>query len=133
MLFNVNTLTTSLHLSIWLLPKLNLSDNMPNWFNFDPYCVVASKWVPNLIQQAFYKFPKSVFSMHSLNQMKNQPKVDISLQPPRFTIYSLIVFPFEKFLTDNLKTYLSINADLSIYNLSICNHVPKYKHKFSSY
>ena len=114
------------------MPKLNLSDNMPNWFNFDPYCVVASKWVPNLIQQAFYKFPESVFSMHSLNQMKNQPKVDISLQPPRFTIYSLIVFPFEKFLTDNLKTYLSINADLSIYNLSIYNHLPKYKHKFSS-
>ena len=31
--------------------------------------------------------------------MKNQPKFDVSLQPP------LIVFPFEKFFTNNLKTY----------------------------
>ena len=106
---------------------------MPTGFNFDPYCVIASKWVSNLIQQAFYKLLKSVFSMHSLNQMKKQAKVDISLQPPRSTIYSLIVFPFEKVLTDNLKIYLSINGDLSIYNLSIYNHLPKYKDKFSSY
>ena len=33
--------------------------------------------------------------------MKNQPKFDFSLQPLRFTIHSLMVFPFEKFLTDN--------------------------------
>ena len=37
--------------------------------------------------------------------MKNQLKFDASLQPPHFTIHSLTVFPFEKFLTDNLKAY----------------------------
>ena len=35
---------------------------------------------------------------------EKQPKFDVSLQPPRFTIYSLMIFPFEKLLTDNLKT-----------------------------
>ena len=38
---------------------MNLCDNMPNWFNFDPYCVIALKWVPNL--QAYYKLPKTCF------------------------------------------------------------------------
>ena len=37
--------------------------------------------------------------------MKKQPKFDVSLQPPRFTIYSQMFVPFEKFLTDKLKTY----------------------------
>ena len=37
--------------------------------------------------------------------MKSQPQFDVSLQPPRFTIHSLMVFPFENVLTDNLKTY----------------------------
>ena len=37
--------------------------------------------------------------------MKKQPEFVVSLQPPRFTIHSLMVFPFEKFLTDNLETY----------------------------
>ena len=32
------------------------------------------------------------------------PKFTVLLEPPRFTIYSLVVFPFEKFLTDDLKT-----------------------------
>ena len=41
----------------------------------------------------------------SVDQIKNQPKFDVSFQPPRFTIHSLTVIPFEKFLTDNLKTY----------------------------
>ena len=36
--------------------------------------------------------------------MKKQPKFDVPLQPSRFTIYSLIEFSFEKFMTDNLKT-----------------------------
>ena len=48
--------------------------------------------------------PKSISSRHSVDQMKKQPKFDDSLQPPRFTMYSLMVFPFEKFLTDNLNT-----------------------------
>ena len=37
--------------------------------------------------------------------MKHQSKFDVWLQPPRFKIRSLMVFPFRKFLTDNLKTY----------------------------
>ena len=37
--------------------------------------------------------------------MKKQPKFDVSLESTGFTIHSLMVFPFEKFLTDNLKTY----------------------------
>ena len=37
--------------------------------------------------------------------MKKQPKFDVSLESTGFTIHSLMVFPFENFLTDNLKTY----------------------------
>ena len=37
--------------------------------------------------------------------MKNQPKFDVSLQPPRFTIHSLMIFPFEELLTDDLNIY----------------------------
>ena len=51
---------------------------------------------------------------------EKQPKFDISLQPPRFTIYSLIIFLFEKFLTD--KTYLG-------YDVYIYNTIPKYNPK----
>ena len=36
--------------------------------------------------------------------MKKEPKFDVSLQPLRFTIYSVMVFSFEKFMADNLKT-----------------------------
>ena len=37
--------------------------------------------------------------------MKKQPKFDVSLESTGFTIHSLMVFPFDKFLTDNLKPY----------------------------
>ena len=37
--------------------------------------------------------------------MEKQSKFGVSLEPPGFTIHSLIVFPFEKFLTDSLKAY----------------------------
>ena len=36
--------------------------------------------------------------------MEKRHSFDVSLQPPRPRIYSLMVFPFEKYLTDNLKT-----------------------------
>ena len=58
---------------------------------------------------------KSVSSTHSVGQMKNSQmknKCDVLLQLPRFTIYSLMVFPFEKFLTD--KTYLGKHLYLFI-------------------
>ena len=76
---------------------------MPNWFNFDPYCVIASKWVPNLMN----KLPKICFlyTCYRTNK-KKQSKFDGSLQPARFTVYSLMTFPFKTFLTDNLKTYV---------------------------
>ena len=37
--------------------------------------------------------------------MKKQPKFNVSLESTGFTMHSLMVFPLEKFLTDNLKTY----------------------------
>ena len=48
---------------------------------------------------------KSASSTHTVEQIKNQPKFDFSIQPQHFTKHSLIVFPFETILTDNLKTY----------------------------
>ena len=64
---------------------MNSSDNMPNWFNFDPYCVIASKWVPNPINKLI-SCPKSISSTHSVDQMKKQSKSDVSLQPPFYNI-----------------------------------------------
>ena len=37
--------------------------------------------------------------------MKKQHKFDVLLESLGFTIHSVMVFPFEKFLTDNLKPY----------------------------
>ena len=48
---------------------------------------------------------KSVSSTHSVDQMKKQHKFDVLLESLGFTIHSLMVFPFAKFLTDNLKPY----------------------------
>ena len=45
-----------------------------------------------------------IIAKDSVGQMKKQPKFDVSLQPRRFTIYPLMVFQFDKFLTDNLRT-----------------------------
>ena len=56
-----------------------------------------------------------MFPLHIL-----RPKFDVSLQPPRFTIYSLMVFLFEKFLTDSLKTYgLSFHDNIPKYNQNL--------------
>ena len=57
--------------------------------------------------------------------MKNSPNLfDVSLQPPRFAVYSLMVFVFEKFLTD--KACLG-------YDLSIYNNIPKCNQNHLSY
>ena len=48
---------------------------------------------------------KSVSSTHSVDQMKKQHKFDVLLESLGFTIHSLMVFLFAKFLTDNLKLY----------------------------
>ena len=37
--------------------------------------------------------------------MKKQHKFDVLLESLSFTIHSIMVFPFAKFLTDNLKHY----------------------------
>ena len=37
--------------------------------------------------------------------MKKQHKFDVLLESLGFTMHSLMVFPFAKFLTDNLKPY----------------------------
>ena len=65
-------------------------------------CVIVSRWVHNLIWQAYINCPKSVYTFCRPNEKR--PKFGVSLQHQRFTIYSLMVFSFEKFLTD--KSYL---------------------------
>ena len=47
--------------------------------------IIVSKWVPNLIWQAYCK----LFLYTYLDQIKNQSKFCVPLQPPRFTIHSL--------------------------------------------
>ena len=76
-----------------MLPKMNLSHNMSNSFNFDPqllncikmgcqsYLTGLSQDVENLISVA-----------HFVDQMK-QPKFDASLQLSCLTIYSQKDFP----------------------------------------
>ena len=61
--------------------------------------------LPISFDKLFKSSSKSVFSTHTIGQIKNQPKFDHSLQPPPYIVHSLIVFPFEKLLTDTLKTY----------------------------
>ena len=80
-------------------------------------CVIVSKWVHNLIWQAYYKLLKICFFYTFCIANEKQAKFDVPLQPPRFTIYPLMIFLFEKFLTD--KTYLGYN--LSIYNITYLN------------
>ena len=109
-LFNVNTRPTSLHLSNYCQKWTQVTICQTDLI-LTLNCVVASKWVPNLIWQAFYKLPKICFFYTSCRPNEKQPKFDVSLQPPCFTIYSLKIFLSEKFLTD--KTYLGY--DLSIY------------------
>ena len=59
--------------------------------------VIASNWVPNLIWQAYLKlFEKSVSSTHTVDQMNNQSKSDVSLQPPHFKVHSLKFFMIQK-------------------------------------
>ena len=59
--------------------------------------VIVSKWVSHLIWQAYYKlFEKLVSSAHTIDQMKNQSKFDVLLQPPCFTIHSLKFFMIHK-------------------------------------
>ena len=50
--------------------------------------------------------------------MKKQSRFDVSLQPPCFTINSLMTFLFYNFFTDNLKIY---------------KNIPNYNQNFSSY
>ena len=101
----INKLITSYSKCVSSRHSVSLRDNMLNWFNFDLFSVIASKRVPNLINKLITSYSKCVSSRHSVDQMKKLPKFDVSFQPPCFTLYSLIVFPFENFLTDNLKTY----------------------------
>ena len=63
---------------------------------------------------AYYKLPKICFLYICCRPNEKEPKFDVSLQPTYFTIYSLMVSPFEKFLTDNLKTCPLIIIHLNI-------------------
>ena len=63
------------------------------------------------------KLPKICFLYTLCRPHEKQPKLDVSLQPPLYTIYLPMVFPFEKHLTDNFKylwTYLFIITYLNI-------------------
>ena len=83
---------------------MKLSDNMQNWFNFDPCYVIVSKWVPNLILQAYYKLLKTCFLYTFCRPYEKS--VQISCFTSTSTFYNtLTAFPFEKFLTDNFRTY----------------------------
>ena len=84
MLFHVNTHPASFH--VW---------KCQNGFSTSFYRLVTS-------------CPKSSSSTHSIDQMKNQPKFGVLLQPPRFNIQRLM-------------------------NLSIYNDIPKYNQDLSSY
>ena len=122
-LFNINTHSTSLRLpdycQKWIYVAICQIDLI-----LTLNCVIVSKWVPNLIWQAYYKLPKICFFYTFCRPNEKQPKFDVSLQPPRFTIYSLMIFLFEKFLTD--KTYLG-------YDLSFYNNIPKYNQNLLFY
>ena len=63
------------------------------------------------------KLPKISFLCKLCRPKETQPKSDVSLQPSHYTIYSLMVFPFEKHLADNLKTC----------GLIFYKNIPKYK------
>ena len=54
--------------------------------------------------------------------MEKRHSFDVSLQPPRPRIYSLIVFPFEKYLTDNLKTYRLFYNSIPEYNQNLLSY-----------
>ena len=51
--------------------------------------------------------------------MKKQSKFDISLESTGFAIHTLMVFPFDKFLTDNLKTYGLMDPVIFLENVLI--------------
>ena len=102
---NVNTHATFLHQSNYCrkwIPVTKCQTNLILTLN----CAIVSKCVPNLIRQAYCKLPKIHF--HTLPKIfhtfyrpnEKQTKFDVSLQPPRFTIYSRLIFLSEKFLTD---------------------------------
>ena len=70
---------------------------------------------------------KSVSSTHTVDQMKNKPKLDVLFQPPRFETHLLMVFPVEKLLTDNLKTY-SLMDPVKFLEIQGMTHVILYKY-----
>ena len=59
--------------------------------------------------------------------MKNKPKLDVLFQPPRFKTHLLMVFPVEKLLTDNLKTY-SLMDPVKFLEIQGMTHVVLYKY-----
>lgn len=87
-------------------------------------CVILSKWVPNLISQAYCKFPQICF-LYTFCRPNEQPKFDVSFQHPRFTIHYLMVFRFEKVLTENLRNSLFI---ITYRNITETFHLINSKH-----
>ena len=108
-----------------LLPEKNLSDNIPYWFNgvITPLTVqLFQSGFPVSFEKRIISCPICLFYTFCRPNEKD-PKFNVSLQPTRFTIFSLTIFLFEKFLTD--KTYLG-------HYLSIYNNTPIYNQNLNS-
>ena len=77
---------------------------------------------------------KSVSSTHSVDQMKKQHKFDVLLESLGFTTHSLMVFPFAKFLTDNLKPYGLVDPVNVLENvlIDILKNVPAVPFSFTT-
>ena len=103
----------SLHVWIQLLAKMNLSDNVPNWFNFDSYMcnVIKVGCQPHLT--GLHKLYKICFL---------------------YTFYE----PVEKavniwYFTPTSLFYIIFTDDLSIWTYPIYNSIFKYNQNLSSY
>ena len=67
---------------------------------FCPLTMYLDETGLNITWQTCYKLPKIYFFYTFCRPNEKQPKFDVPHQPLHFTIYSLMVFPFEEFLAD---------------------------------
>ena len=96
MLFDVNTDPTSLHVSIQIIIiKNEFKLHYAKQIQFGLLTVqLYQSGFSVSFDRVSISCPKSVFSTPLVDQMKKQPKFGILLQPPHFTQYLLMVFPF---------------------------------------
>ena len=109
MLFHVNTHPFSLHIWRQLLQKTNLSDNMQNWFNFDPYLCNCLIW------QACYKLYKVCFLYRFYRPNKKTAKIwCFAPTSPFYIIFidglSIWTYPFITMYLNVIKTFHLFNS-----------------------